>query len=197
MIVCAGAINSPQLLQLSGHWSCEAAEIARHCGVSAIWAEVGAGPAGSSRDLASVPGDRTDAQQHPGSQVGQALGRDAVSADPSRPARVFRSIRSAVLCVLRLASRCRICRSTATRCLYSHPARWQPEMGPAPGFLLCAQPCRPTSRGEYRRIASADPAQAPLIQPNSLSTDAGPRHGAIAAGRLVQRARPPPRRSRG
>jgi choline dehydrogenase len=39
-----------------------------------------------------------------------------------------------------------------------------------PGFLLGAQPCRPTSRG-YLEIASADPVAAPIIVPNSLSTD--------------------------
>jgi choline dehydrogenase len=39
-----------------------------------------------------------------------------------------------------------------------------------PGFLLSAQPCRPTSRG-FLEIASADPAAAPRIVPNSLATD--------------------------
>ena len=41
---------------------------------------------------------------------------------------------------------------------------------PFPGFLLGAQPCRPTSRG-YLEISSADPFSAPRIIPNSLSTD--------------------------
>jgi len=41
---------------------------------------------------------------------------------------------------------------------------------PFPGFLLSAQPCRPTSRG-HLEIASSDPMQPPLIHPNSLSTD--------------------------
>ncbi|MCZ8258758.1 MAG: GMC family oxidoreductase N-terminal domain-containing protein [Beijerinckiaceae bacterium] len=39
-----------------------------------------------------------------------------------------------------------------------------------PGFLLSAQPCRPTSRG-FLEIASADPAVPPRIVPNSLSTE--------------------------
>lgn len=39
-----------------------------------------------------------------------------------------------------------------------------------PGFLLSAQPCRPTSRG-FLEIASADPAAPPRIVPNSLSTE--------------------------
>ena len=41
---------------------------------------------------------------------------------------------------------------------------------PFPGFLLSAQPCRPTSRGHVQ-LRSADPFAAPLIQPNSLATD--------------------------
>lgn len=39
---------------------------------------------------------------------------------------------------------------------------------PEPGFLLSAQPCRPRSRGEIR-IRSRDAADNPLILPNSLS----------------------------
>lgn len=41
---------------------------------------------------------------------------------------------------------------------------------PFPGFLLSAQPCRPTSRG-WIEIAAPDPAAAPVITPNSLATD--------------------------
>ncbi len=40
---------------------------------------------------------------------------------------------------------------------------------PYPGFLLALSPCRPTSRGSVE-IASANPADAPLIRPNYLST---------------------------
>jgi choline dehydrogenase len=39
---------------------------------------------------------------------------------------------------------------------------------PFPGFLLSAQPCRPTSRGRIR-LRSPDPLAAPAIEPNSLS----------------------------
>jgi choline dehydrogenase len=41
---------------------------------------------------------------------------------------------------------------------------------PEQGFLLCAQPCRPTSRGSVA-IASADISTPPTIVPNSLATD--------------------------
>lgn len=40
---------------------------------------------------------------------------------------------------------------------------------PYPGFLLSAQPCRPTSRG-HLQLRSPDPLQAPVIHANSLST---------------------------
>ena len=39
-----------------------------------------------------------------------------------------------------------------------------------PGFLLSAQPCRPTSRGHVQ-LRSPDPHAAPLIVPNSLATE--------------------------
>ena len=39
---------------------------------------------------------------------------------------------------------------------------------PFPGFLLSAQPCWPASRGQLR-LRSPDIAEAPLIEPNSLS----------------------------
>ena len=39
---------------------------------------------------------------------------------------------------------------------------------PYPGFLLGAQPCQPTSRG-HLQLASTDPLAAPLITPNSLA----------------------------
>ncbi|MGA1803004.1 GMC family oxidoreductase [Rhizobium sp. HT1-10] len=41
---------------------------------------------------------------------------------------------------------------------------------PYPGFLIAFNSCRPTSRGEIA-IASNDPAKPPLIRPNYLSTD--------------------------
>jgi choline dehydrogenase len=41
---------------------------------------------------------------------------------------------------------------------------------PFPGFLISAQPTRPTSRG-HLEIRSADPHEAPAIHPNYLSTE--------------------------
>lgn len=52
------------------------------------------------------------------------------------------------------------------------PPRMRPLMNPDPfsGFLTGMQPTRPTSRG-YIEIRSADPSAAPAIHPNYLSTD--------------------------
>lgn len=56
---------------------------------------------------------------------------------------------------------------------------------PFPGFILSFQPSRPTSRGRID-IRSPDPADAPAIRPNYLSTDRDLRD-VVAGGRLVQR----------
>ncbi|BBK41996.1 choline dehydrogenase [Allostella vacuolata] len=55
-----------------------------------------------------------------------------------------------------------------TRGVPGKRALMQPD--PFPGFLLSAQPCRPTSRGTIE-IRSADPLEAPAIHPNSLATE--------------------------
>src|SRR5690606_38513070 len=65
----------------------------------------------------------------------------------------------------------------------SNKASLEPE--PYSGFLLCFNPCRPTSRGEIR-IASRDPAAPALIDPNYLSTQKDIDE-AIQGSRLVRR----------
>jgi choline dehydrogenase len=52
------------------------------------------------------------------------------------------------------------------------------------GFILCFQPCRPTSRGEIA-IRSADPTAAPRIDPNYMSTSED-ASVAIAGGKLMR-----------
>jgi len=56
---------------------------------------------------------------------------------------------------------------------------------PYPGFLIAFNSCRPTSRGTIT-IASPDAATAPLIQPNYLSTEHDVAE-VIQASRLVRR----------
>ncbi len=59
-----------------------------------------------------------------------------------------------------------------------------PMVPSASGFILSAQPCRPTSRGEIC-IASRNPDDPPKIFPNSLSTQ-DDCASAIRAGHLLQ-----------
>jgi len=56
---------------------------------------------------------------------------------------------------------------------------------PFPGFIISPQPSRPTSRGRID-IQSPDFSAAPLIQPNSLATEQD-QNDVIAAGQLCQR----------
>lgn len=58
-------------------------------------------------------------------------------------------------------------------------------LDPFDGFIICAQPTRPTSRGHIE-IRSADAAVAPRIQPNSLNTEED-RQAVVAGGRLCQK----------
>ena len=65
----------------------------------------------------------------------------------------------------------------------SSKASIKPE--PYPGFLLCFNPCRPSSRGSVR-IASGHVEDAPLIDPNYLSTEKDIAE-AIQGSRLIRR----------
>lgn len=60
-----------------------------------------------------------------------------------------------------------------------------PKVTRAPGYIICAQPCRPTSRGEIR-LKSPFADDAPGIWANSLSTE-DDCNAVIRAGRLLQR----------
>ncbi|WP_417475587.1 GMC family oxidoreductase [Leisingera sp.] len=77
--------------------------------------------------------------------------------------------------------------------IYCNPLSYvsRPDGSPAlerePGYLLSAQLCRPTSRGEII-IRSADPKDPPLIRPNSLATEydrAGARRAIAVINRLA------------
>jgi choline dehydrogenase len=59
------------------------------------------------------------------------------------------------------------------------------DVDPFPGFILCAQPTRPTSRGRID-VASPDFRQPPQIRPNYLGTEEDVRD-VVRGGLLVQR----------
>ena len=67
------------------------------------------------------------------------------------------------------------------------PAGTRPLVNPDPfaGFLLGYNPCKPTSRG-HTHISSADPLEAPAIQPNYLATEHD-RHLMLAGMHLMRR----------
>ncbi|WP_282603123.1 GMC family oxidoreductase N-terminal domain-containing protein [Paracoccus sp. PARArs4] len=67
---------------------------------------------------------------------------------------------------------------------YSLTTDGQVEMDRDGGFILSGQFCRPTSRGQVR-ITSGDPGAAPAIRPASLGT-AEDRAAAVAASRLAR-----------
>ncbi|MDE2305227.1 MAG: GMC family oxidoreductase N-terminal domain-containing protein [Gammaproteobacteria bacterium] len=59
------------------------------------------------------------------------------------------------------------------------------EVDPFPGYILCFQPTRPTSRGRID-LASADFREPPTIAPNYLATEKDVRD-VVFGGRLIQR----------
>ncbi len=59
------------------------------------------------------------------------------------------------------------------------------DVDPFPGFILCAQPTRPTSRGRID-VASPDFRRPPQIRPNYLGTEADVRD-VVRGGLLIQR----------
>lgn len=182
VILSAGAVNSPQLLQVSGIGP---AETLKPHGLDVVHhlPEVGRGLqdhlaishlfeateptlnnrlgrwSGLAKAVLEYGLSRRGPLSVPINQVG-----GFIRSDPERPAPDMQIF----------------CNPATYTVLPSGTARMDRE----PGFLLSAQPCRPTSRGEVR-IASADPRDPPLIHPNSLATE-DDRHGAVTAGRMVR-----------
>jgi choline dehydrogenase len=182
VILSAGAINSPQLLQLSG-----------------------IGPV----DLLKSHGIEV---KHALNQVGQgfqdhlALSHFYRSTIPTLNNKLGRKIGQVIAgmrYVFTKGGPLTVPVNHATGFVRSHDGAVQPDLQiyanpasylihpngdigiePKPGFLLCAQPARPTSRGSVN-IASNNPKDAPIIQPNSLSTEED-RQTAIRAGRVIQ-----------
>ena len=69
----------------------------------------------------------------------------------------------------------------------NRPGRRGPRVviDPFPGFILCFQPCRPVSRGRIR-LRSPDPSVPPLIEPNYLG-DTRDLAAVLGGGRLLRR----------
>ena len=181
VILCAGAIHSPQILQLSGIGPgalLQAHGIAVHNPLS----EVGRG-----------------LQDHLAVSYSFAAHPDTLNAALGTRLRRLKSgvqylaTRKGPLAVPVNQVGGYIASDTAGRPdtqIYCNPMLYSygpkgPEVTRASGYILCAQPSRPTSRGEIR-ITSPAPEDEPGIWPNSLSTEADCQ-SVIRAGRLLQR----------
>ena len=168
VILSAGAINSPQLLQLSGIGP---ADLLRRHGIAlrADLPEVG----GGLQDHLAINNYYETDRQTINQQLGPWHGRLRAALQYALTRRGPLSIG-----VNQIGGYFRSSpdRPMPDMQLYCCPASYTARTGSAakldksPGFLLSVQPCRPSSRGRVD-IASGDPREAPTIQPNSLSTE--------------------------
>lgn len=158
VVVCAGAIDSPKLLMLSGLGP--AAELARH-GIEV------------REDLAGVGRNFHD---HATCSVIFAAGRDLPPASPGLPEMQTH---------LFWRSRPDVDIPDIQPINFSLPLYDTWMSGPEQGFTLRAGLIRPTARGSVT-LASADPADAPLIDPDYMGTEAD-MAAMVAAVRLCRR----------
>ncbi len=181
-ILCAGAIGSPAILQRSGIGA--PALLKRH-GIDVVH-ELNAVGAGLQDHLAFVQyfaATQPTLNNSLGTAMGRLLAgvryfttrRGPLSVPVNQVSGFVRSDRDDPKPDMQI-----YCNPAS----YSINATGKTSIDRDAGFLLCAQPARPTSRGKIE-IASANPDDAPLILPNSLSTPQD-QAGAIRAGRLVQ-----------
>jgi choline dehydrogenase len=182
VIVSAGAINSPQLLQLSGLGP---AALLKAYGIDVVQnlGQVGQG----MQDHLSLTQHFAATEPTLNARLGSRIGRMLVGAQ-------YLMTRKGPLSVpinqVGGFIRSDGAQAVPNMQIYCNPvsstidANGKPQVDRAAGFILSVQPCRPTSRGEVN-IASADPTDAPRIQPNSLSTEHD-RDEAIRAGRVLQ-----------
>ena len=192
VIISAGAVNSPQLLQLSGIGP---ADLLNDLGIDVVQA-LGQVGKGLQDHLSLTHYFRTN-QPTLNSQLGNLAGQMWAG---------FRYLlnRSGPLSVP--INQCSgFVRSDSGQVkpdvqVYCNPASYsilangKPAIDREPGFLISASPSRPTSRGSIS-IVSKDPSQSPSILPNSLTTEEDCAV-AIKAGRLIQQlAKAPTMRS--
>ena len=186
VILSAGAVKSPQLLQLSGIGP---GELLQRMGLAVRVEAPGVG--GALQDHLAV----TYTYRCTEPTLNQILGR--------RWGQVMGAIRYALfrdgpfsLSVNQMGGlvRSRPGLAQADMQLYFNPLSYSTtyrnkrpllKPDPWPGFILSFNPCRPTSRGRID-IASPDPTAQPAIRPNSLTTQ-GDVADMIAGGRLVER----------
>ncbi len=182
VIVCAGAVNTPGILQRSGIGPSQVLAVA---GVSVIHdlPQVGCG----LQDHLSVTYSYRSTEPSVNDQLSPLSGRirnglqylmnrrGLLSIGPNQCGGFMRSSKDV---------------SHPDIQIYCNPANYTydgastPKMAPYSGFILSFQPCRPTSRGTIH-ITSDNAQSAPVIKANSLSTEED-RDGVIGGARLIR-----------
>jgi choline dehydrogenase len=184
VILCAGSVNSPQLLQLSGIGDARAL---RALGIPALLDNGAVG--GNLQDHLAVVYSFKATRPTLNNELHSVLGRLrnglryllARSGPLSLSVNQFGAFLRADPAALRPDVQ-----------VYCNPvtygagdaARTRIEVDAFPGFYLCFQPTRPTSAGRID-IATADYRQPPKIAPNYLATDKD-LHDVMHGGRLMQ-----------
>jgi choline dehydrogenase len=182
IILSAGAIGSPQLLQVSGVGPKEVLENANVPVVHAM-PEVGQGLQDHLAITQYFDTDERTLNDEIGGIVGRVVAGIRYLLTRKGPLSVPVNQTSGF-------ARSGPDVETADLQLYANPIAYsvgptsKPVVGKKSGFLLSAQPARSTSRGSVN-ISSPDTDDAPEIRPNSLATEHD-RDMAIRAGRMVQ-----------
>jgi choline dehydrogenase len=170
VLLCGGAINSPQLLELSGIGD---GRLLQRLGIPVV-ADAPAVGAGL-QDHVCVSYFYRSRVPSLNEELAPLLGKvkAAVRYALTRRGPLAMSVNQAGAF---LRSRAQLTRPNLH--IYFNPASYSTTTGPRrrlmnpdpwPGFLMSFNTCRPTSRGSVH-IRSADPHVSPAIVPNSLST---------------------------
>ncbi|XDA98948.1 GMC family oxidoreductase N-terminal domain-containing protein [Sulfitobacter sp. LCG007] len=191
VILAAGAVNSPQLLQLSGIGP---ANLLKDKGIEVVQA---------------MPGVGSNLQDH---LCIDHVYRARVPTLNEELYPWYGKLRHGIRYVLTRRGPLSLSVNQAGAFLRSRPELTRPNMqiffspvsytkvppgkrqlmnpDPFPGFLMSAQPTRPTSRG-HLEIRSADPFEAPAIHPNYLDTEFDQRAMIEASRMLINLAETP------
>lgn len=183
VIVCAGAVNSPKLLQLSGIGP---EKVLRRHGIEVVHdvPQVGRG----LQDHLVVSHQFATDQVTLNNTLGRTFGKLCAGA------RYVLSRKGPLAVPVNQVGgfvRSEVDSEVPDMQLYFNPVSYGETasgatiVDKASGYQISAQPCRPTSVGSIE-IASASPQDAPIINPQSLSTEED-KASAIRAGQTLQR----------
>ena len=186
VILCAGAINSPQILQLSGVGP---GELLQRLGIPVVLANDNVG--GNLQDHLAVTYYYKATERTMNNELSPWWGkawaglkyvlarRGPLGLSVNQCGGFVRAGPDATRAELQLYF------TPLTYATTNTPGKRQiVNPDPWPGFLISFQPSRPTSRGRID-IRSPDPTQAPAIRPNYLNTQKD-LDDVVSGGRLMQ-----------